>query len=85
MICAMGSIPGSLQARRRKLFALAEHLELTREDRIDLAKTILHRDIISWQHLQPEQTDRLLDALEGAILVQEIYRQRPVTRQATQA
>ncbi len=85
MICQMGSVAGSFEARRLKLFALADHLALTREDRIELAKAILHRDIVSWRQLDPEQTDRLLDALEGAILVQEIYRQRPVTHQAKQS
>jgi hypothetical protein len=81
MICGMVAVPGSLQARRRKLFALAEHLGLSREERIDIAKTILHRDIISWSNLSPEHTDRLLDALEGAILVQELVRQRGVRHQ----
>lgn len=84
MICLMGAVPGSFQARRRKLFALAEHLGLSREERIDIAKTILHRDIISWGALTPEYTDRLLDALEGAILIQELVRQRGVTHRAEQ-
>lgn len=84
MICQMGTDAGSFEARRLKLFALADHLDLKRDDRIELAKAILHRDILSWRHLDPSQVDRMLDALEGAILVQEIYRQRPVTHPVTQ-
>lgn len=79
MLCVMATVPGSFEARRLKLFALAEHLGLLRDDRIELAKAILHRDIITWRQLDALQVDRLLDALEGAILVAEIYRQRPIT------
>lgn len=56
---------GSPQARRKKAFALADELALTRQDRIDLAEAILWRDVESWKHLNDEQISRLLDAMEG--------------------
>lgn len=76
MICGMKPEPGSLEARTRKLFVLCDHLTLTKDDRIDLAKTILHRDITSYKQLTEDQVDRLLDALEGAILIDELRRQK---------
>lgn len=65
----MPSAPGSPQARRRKLFSLADELGLNRDDRIELSRCLLWRDITSWSSLTPEQIDRLLDALEGYVLV----------------
>lgn len=62
--------------RRRKLHALSDHLGLSRDERIELSRTVLHRDITSWSHLDPGQVDRMLDCLEGAILVDELRRQR---------
>jgi hypothetical protein len=52
--------------RRRKLFALADEFGLTRDERLELASTILWRDITSWAQLDDDQVVRLLDALEGA-------------------
>jgi hypothetical protein len=62
----MSPDPGSSEARRRKLFQLADELSLTRDERIELSRAILWRDIMSWKDLTDEQMDRLLDALEGA-------------------
>lgn len=64
------------EAKRRKLFVLAGELELTRDERLELASYILRRDILSWKYLEPGQIDRLLDALEGAQLVGELARMR---------
>lgn len=54
-----------LEARRRKLFVLAKEIALTRNERMELAKAILWRDITSWKQLDDEQVARMLDALEG--------------------
>jgi hypothetical protein len=70
------AVPGIAEKRRRKLFVLADHLTLTHDERIELSKVILHRDIVSWKGLTPEQVDRLLDALEGAEKFVELMRQR---------
>ena len=72
----MGAKPGSRQARAVKLFALADDLGLTRDERIEFARTILHRDIVTYRGLEDDQVDRLLDAFEGALLFQELKRQR---------
>ncbi len=42
---------------------------LTTGERIELARVILWREINSWKDLDDAQVDRLLDVLEGAILV----------------
>ncbi len=57
--------PGSPAARRRKLFRLADDLTLTRDERIELSRVILWRDIDSWKQLDDAQVGRMLDALEG--------------------
>lgn len=54
-----------LAARRRKLFVLADEIGLEREERIELARAILWRDINSWRALTDDQVSRMLDALEG--------------------
>jgi hypothetical protein len=71
-----GAEPGTAEARRRKLFVLADFLTLTKDERIELSKVILHRDIVSWKGLSDEQVGRLLDALEGAEKFVELMRQR---------
>ena len=66
----MGSAGGSEAARRRKLFKLADDIGLDRDERIEISRAVLWRDITSWGSLTPEQVDRMLDALEGYVLVQ---------------
>jgi hypothetical protein len=61
----MGSETGTPAARRKKLFAQADLVGLDRDERIELARVILHRDITSWSNLAPEQVDRMLDVFEG--------------------
>ena len=56
---------GTREARRRKLFVLADEIGLTRDERVELARVILWRDIESWAGLTDEQVGRLLDAMEG--------------------
>lgn len=52
--------------QRKKLFRLLKNdIELTREERIELAQIILHRDIESYDDLDDDQVARLLDAAEG--------------------
>lgn len=69
---------GSAKARRKKAFALADELGLTRADRIELAQTLLWRDLDSWQRLTDEQVSRLLDALEGYRLVTHLLQTSPL-------
>jgi len=47
------------------MFVLAKEIPLTREDRIELARAILWRDITSWNQLDDDQVRRMLDCLEG--------------------
>jgi hypothetical protein len=56
---------GNADARRRKLFHLADLVGLSREERIELAQIMLRRDITSWKQLDDDQIVRMLDALEG--------------------
>lgn len=65
------------EARRRKLYMEAKRIGLCREDRIDLARMILRRDVTSWTELNEEQTTRMLDALEGFVLINWILVGRP--------
>lgn len=64
------------ERRRRKVYALAKELGLSRCDRLDLAEFLLRRDITSWRQLDDGQIGRLLDALEGAQLVDQLRAQQ---------
>jgi hypothetical protein len=68
--------PDMLEARRRKMFVLAKELGLSDDDRIEFAKALLWRDLTSWKQLNDAQVLRILDGLEGARMVIELYRQR---------
>jgi len=72
----MDGQPGSAASRRRKLFVLADEIGLTRDERIELARVMLWRDIVSWKSLSDSQVDRMLDALEGFEKVSEILKSR---------
>lgn len=47
------------------MYALAKEIGLTRDERIELSRVILWRDITSWKGLDDVQILRMLDALEG--------------------
>lgn len=68
---------GPQSPQLRKLYLLVAEIGLTREERIDLSCYLLRRDITSWKHLDNAQVLRLLDALEGWHLVEELLAQRP--------
>lgn len=55
--------------RLRKAMHYADIHGLTRQDRHDLAETILRRDVRSWAELDAGQLERLLDAFEGHALL----------------
>lgn len=64
------------QARRRKLFVLADEIGLTRDERIELSRAILWRDIVTWKTLSDGQVSRMLDALEGHEKISWLIRNR---------
>lgn len=64
-------------AKRRKAYASAKELTMTREERHAFATYLLRRDITSWRQLSETQIERILDALEGIELFLELMRQRP--------
>jgi hypothetical protein len=51
--------------QRRKLYLLCDEVGLTRGERIELARVILRRDIVTFDALDEDQVLRMLDALEG--------------------
>ena len=72
----MSETDGPQTAQYRKLMVRANFVGLTRDERIELACYLLRRDITTWKTLDNAQILRLLDALEGWELVQELLRQR---------
>lgn len=72
----MASEVGTPAARRRKLHALCDSIGLTREERIEISRVILWRDVTSWSNLDDAQVNRLLDVLEGWIVVQHTLSSR---------
>jgi hypothetical protein len=64
-------------ATRRKAFTLAREIGLDRQDRIDLARMLLaDDDIDTWATISEEQERRLLDALEGFLLITHLLIER---------
>lgn len=61
--------------QRKKLYLLADELHLDRIQRLEIACYLLRRDVTSFDSLDESQVLRMLDALEGAQLVIEQYRQ----------
>ena len=72
----MAESPGTAQGRRKKLFVLARDLGLSHEERLELASAILWRDVLSWADLDDAQVLRMLDVLEGAEKVLQLYEMR---------
>lgn len=56
---------------------LAKHLGLSHDERIELTQYLLRRDITSWEHLTDDQVVRLLDAVEGYQLINDLMTMRP--------
>lgn len=66
-----------VESKRRKAYCIADELGLTRDERIEMARVLLWRDVTSWGGLSDSQMERLLDAMQGFQIVVEIFRQRP--------
>lgn len=62
--------------RRKRAFALADALHLTREERHELAEMLLKRDVASWGSLSNAEMGRMVDALEGYALTHALMLQR---------
>jgi hypothetical protein len=60
------------------MFVLADQIGLTRDERIEIARVILWRDINSWKALTADQVDRILDVLEGYVVVNWTLKNRAV-------
>jgi hypothetical protein len=63
-------------AKRRKMFVYRDAFGLDNDDLRDLAEQILRRDIASLKDLSDADLGRMLDALEGATLIQALLLQR---------
>lgn len=63
-------------SRRRKAFALADALGLSREERHAFAGQIFNKDVTTWGGLSDRAMERIIDGLEGASAVMELLRQR---------
>lgn len=65
-----GEVVEGQSDRRRKAYALATDIGLTRDERIALAQIVIfNEEITSWRQLSDGQMGRLLDALEGYVYV----------------
>lgn len=63
---------------------LAKRLELTREDRVQLAEVLLWKDVASWKDLSDEDVQRLLDAFEGYALISHLRTQQEPPRRTAE-
>lgn len=62
--------------RMKKMFVLARELRMDDEERLDFAGEILQRDVESWSDLEPQDVERVLDALHGVQAFQALLLQR---------
>lgn len=62
--------------QRKKLYLLVSELGLNRIERLEIAEYLLRRDVSSFDSLDEDEVLRMLDALNGALLVLEQFRQR---------
>jgi hypothetical protein len=72
----MSDVSVGSSSKRGKLFVYADTFGLTRDERIELAETLLRRDVASWKNLTDRDVDRLLDAFEGAALITHLLSER---------
>jgi hypothetical protein len=61
---------------RRRLFVECDRLDLSKDERLELACYLLRRDIVSFKQLDDAQVARLLDAFEGYHLVDQLLSMR---------
>lgn len=69
---------GAIIHLRTKAHGIAEHFNLSREERLEYAEHLLKVDCTSWTLLDEEQLRRLCAALEGARLMAELLQLRAV-------
>lgn len=74
---AVDTVDDAVEARRRKMFALAKEITLTREERLQFSEMLLRRDTTTWKDLTDDDRRRLLDALEGYMLIDVLLSLRP--------
>lgn len=65
--------------QRKKMYLMAKEIGLTREERIELARYLLRRDVSSCSDLDEDQVLRMLDAMEGYHLISTLNALRPPT------
>jgi hypothetical protein len=61
---------------RKAMFALAREIELTRQDRLDLAELVLERDVETWGDLSFDEASKLLTAMNGYLWVRHLRTRR---------
>jgi hypothetical protein len=57
--------------------ATVKEIGMTRDERMAFAEQLLRRDVTTWTTLDEDQVCRLLDAIDGWVLIEELVRQRP--------
>lgn len=67
-------------AQRRRLFAVASALGMDDGERHEFTEMFLKVDEPSWGGLNEVQAARLIDALEGFVLMTQLLNQRPPRR-----
>lgn len=70
----------SIEAMKRRAFALIARYGFDREERCEFASKLLDREINSWNELRPQEWWRLVDGLEGAAWVFHLFAQRKGSR-----
>jgi hypothetical protein len=63
--------------QRKRLFVLADELNFTREERLELASVILGYDVRSWSRLTDMEADRIIDCFVGFERILFLISMRP--------
>ena len=67
----------------RKAMIHATRYGLERDDRLQLAETLLWRDVESWKDLTDTELVRILDCLEGYHMISHLLRDQDAKRATT--
>jgi hypothetical protein len=57
---------------RRAMYALANELKLSRDDRLELAEMLLNKEVESWGTLSFDEAGKMLTAMNGYTLIRHL-------------
>jgi hypothetical protein len=63
-------------SQHKALFALADEVGLTRQERLEVSEMLLGRDITTWKYLSGHEAYRLIDAMNGYAYINHLMSEK---------